>query len=126
MLRPIFLHPLHLFSKVKLSVAYFKTIFVYRQLCSTRTSFAYPNSFYSFPPCAYFPLAMHTMHLFNLDLAPFHSAGVSLLPGQWFLPVSLTMLCTASLLKGLSNLSAFSNSSVHTPRRKYKKTSFHH
>ena len=72
------------------------------------TSFAYPNSFYFLSSLHLLSLGHASLHLFNLYLAPFHSAGVSLLPGQWFLPVSLAMLSIAGLLKGLSNLGAFS------------------
>ena len=60
----------------------------------------------SFTPLYLFPLAVYTLHFFILDLASFHLAGVSLLAGQWFLPVSLAMLSTAVLFIGLSNLGA--------------------
>ena len=77
----------------------------------------------SFPPLVFFPPAVQTLHFFTLDLAPFHSAGVSLLAGQWFLPVSLAMLSTAVLFIGLSNLGALMNRWVHTSRRKCRKSS---
>ena len=44
----------------KLSVVYFKTVIVQTQPWFTRTSFAYLNSFCSFPFCAFFPLVMQS------------------------------------------------------------------
>ena len=77
-----------------------------------------------FPLFVSLPFARHTLHLLVFDFMAFHSSGVSLLTGQWFLPLSLAMLSMATLDGFLSNLGAFWRSKVHTSWRKKSKSSF--
>ena len=53
----------------------------------------------SFPPLVFFPLAVQTLHFFTLDLASFHSAGVSLWLASGF--SLLAWLCCQLLLFSL-------------------------
>ena len=48
--------------------------------------------FMCFPLLVILPFARQTLHLLIFDFLAFHSSGVSLFIGQWFLPVSLAML----------------------------------
>ena len=54
--------------------------------------------FISFPPFVFLPLALHTLHIFSLDLESIHPSEISLLPGQWFHLVSLAMLSIPGVL----------------------------
>ena len=93
----------YLLTEVKLGMIKLETFLVHTQAWFTRTTLGNPGCFNFFPHLVFFPLAVKTLHFFTLDLASFHSAGVSLLAGQWFLPVSLAMLSTAVLFISLSS-----------------------
>ena len=103
-------------AKVKFCVVYLKTVFISTKSRFSRASFAYPSCFYFFSPLVFLPLALHTLHSFTLDLESFHPSGISLLPGQWFLPVSLAMLSITGLL--LSSLGELNRRCVHTSNKK--------
>ena len=78
--------------------------------------------FTSLPLLVFFPLALQTLHISTLDFASFHSAGVSLLSGQWFLPVNLAMLSIAGVLS--SNLGALQKRCVQHPTNSTEKHLF--
>ena len=60
---------------------------------------------------------------FGFDFMTFHSSGVSLLTGQWFLSVSPAMLSIATLDGFLSKLGVFRRSEVHISWKKKRKSS---
>ena len=94
-------------TKVKLGMVEFKAFYSTQSPGSPGHPLQTQVAFICFPLLASLPFARQTLHLLVFDFMAFYSSGASLFTGQWFLPVSLTMLSMATLDGFPSNLGAF-------------------